>query len=60
MNMYALVALILLCSSLGFVYGLTFANFKARHGERAWTDGYAAGLAKADEVWPTVVRRWEM
>jgi hypothetical protein len=31
-----------------------------RTRQRAWCDGFSAGLHKADEMWPSVVRRWEM
>jgi hypothetical protein len=42
-----------------FGYGWWFGAADDRSKQRAWCDGYAAGLAKADEIWPTVVRRWE-
>ena len=60
MSPYMLAALMLSCAAVGFMYGMMYAGSNARRADRAWTDGYAAGLAKADEMWPTVVRRWEM
>jgi hypothetical protein len=41
-------------------YGWELGQYSDRTKERAWLDGYQAGLAKSDEMWPTVVRRWEM
>ena len=41
-------------------YGWELGQYSDRTKERAWLDGYQAGLAKADEIWPTVIRRREM
>jgi hypothetical protein len=41
-------------------YGWELGQYSDRTKERAWLDGYQAGLAKADEIWPTVIRRGEM
>jgi len=44
---------------LAFVGGRLHGRYDSRSRERVWCDGYAAGLKKADELWPTV-NRWEM
>lgn len=41
-------------------YGWELGQHSDRSKQQSWCDGYAAGLAKSDEMWPTVVRRWEM
>jgi hypothetical protein len=46
--------------AITFAYGYWFGQADDRSKARAWCDGYQAGLAKSDEMWPTVVRRWEM
>jgi hypothetical protein len=43
-----------------FWYGWELGRASDRSKDRAWCDGYAAGLAESDRTWPTVVRRWEM
>jgi uncharacterized protein YecA (UPF0149 family) len=41
-------------------YGWELGQHSDRSKQQSWCDGYAAGLAKSDDMWPTVVRRWEM
>jgi hypothetical protein len=41
-------------------YGWELGRYSDRTKQQSWADGYAAGLAKSDDMWPTVVRRWEM
>jgi hypothetical protein len=51
--------LFFLCAASAYWLGLRTARHDQRKVDRAWADGYAAGLAKADDMWPAV-RRWSM
>ena len=55
----AVITIFLACVAL-FVSGWMLGKEDDRTRERAWCEGFDAGLKKADEMWPTVVRRWEM
>jgi coenzyme F420-reducing hydrogenase delta subunit len=53
---------IILTALAAGAYGLFVIGYMigqdANHS-KTWAAGYAAGLAKADEMWPEV-KRWEM
>jgi branched-subunit amino acid permease len=52
-----------LCSSLAFLLGYLTGRERDETREQAWAQGFAAGLAKADSMYPFVrpiVNRWEM
>jgi hypothetical protein len=59
MHTYGLLAL----TAVGYIAAALWGYLKGRENDRTldreWAAGYAAGLAKADKMWPTV-NRWEM
>jgi hypothetical protein len=59
MSTYALLAITAVGYVAAAVLGYLQGRERDRKIDRAWSSGYAAGLAKADQMWPAV-NRWEM
>jgi hypothetical protein len=60
MNLYLIIALNVFGYGAAVLLGYLLGRDDDRDRERAWADGYAAGLKRADEWWPVVARRWSM
>jgi hypothetical protein len=59
MDNYQILALIGLGWAASGFFGYLQGRATVRRIDEAWANGYAAGLAKADQMWPSV-NRWEM
>jgi Na+-driven multidrug efflux pump len=60
MSVYVIVALNLFGYGTAVLLGWMIGRDDERSRERAWAEGYAAGLERSDEWWPAVARRWAM
>jgi hypothetical protein len=59
MNTYTIIAVWIVGHAATYLLGYLHGRETNKSRERAWADGYAAGLAKGDQMWPAV-NRWEM
>ena len=59
MNTFLFISTLASSALSGYLFGWLAGRDDNRTKERAWCDGYAAGLAKADQMYPSV-NRWEM
>jgi hypothetical protein len=56
MNTFLFISTLASFAVSGYLLGWLAGRDDNRTNERAWCDGYAAGLAKADQMYPSVNR----